>query len=90
MIICIIFQNLKSIVDIDFNVESSINTTRLNTEIEIGLSIIATIIGFNLEEGWYSFYCHDCSKKITKNGDDSDGEPFNFNGCGGVYDVFNK
>nr|KAJ0187834.1 hypothetical protein LSAT_V11C900477050 [Lactuca sativa] len=105
----------KVIVDIDFNVESSINTTQLNTETvvakpenyylrfqikniddipdyneEIGLSIIATIIGFDLEEGWYSFYCCDCSKKVTKNGNDSDGEPFNFNGCGGVSDISGK
>nr|KAJ0217447.1 hypothetical protein LSAT_V11C300142060 [Lactuca sativa] len=53
---------------------------------EIGLSIIDTIIGFDLEEGWYSFYCRDCSKKVTKNGDDSDGEPFNCN----VSNVFGK
>nr|KAJ0223431.1 hypothetical protein LSAT_V11C200100110 [Lactuca sativa] len=42
------------------------------------------------EEGWYSFYCRNCSKKVTKNGDDSDGEPFNCNGYGGVFDVFDK
>ncbi|XP_023740735.1 uncharacterized protein LOC111888845 [Lactuca sativa] len=27
---------------------------------------------------------------VTKNGDDSDGEPFNCNGYGGVFDVFDK
>ncbi|CAH1441505.1 unnamed protein product [Lactuca virosa] len=28
--------------------------------------------------------------EVTKNGDDSGGEPFNCNGCGGVSDVFGK
>nr|KAJ0217173.1 hypothetical protein LSAT_V11C300155850 [Lactuca sativa] len=101
MMICIIFQNLKRhiIVDIDLNVESSINTTQLNTKtfvakpkdyyLRFQIKNIDDILDYN-EEGWYSFYCHDCSKKVTKNSDDSDGEPFNFNGCGGVSDVFGK
>nr|KAJ0223709.1 hypothetical protein LSAT_V11C200086030 [Lactuca sativa] len=45
---------------------------------------------FRFGEGWYSFYCRDCSKNVTKNGDDSDGEPFNCNGCRVVSDVFGK
>nr|KAJ0215633.1 hypothetical protein LSAT_V11C300153060 [Lactuca sativa] len=36
------------------------------TNQEIGLSIIAIIIGFDFEEGWYSFYSRDCSEKVTK------------------------
>nr|KAJ0207492.1 hypothetical protein LSAT_V11C500246420 [Lactuca sativa] len=90
---------LRSIADIDLNVKSFINTIQLNTEtvvakpkdyyIRFQIKNIDDIPDYN-EEGWYSFYCRDCSKKVTKNGDDSDGEPFNCNGCGGVSDVFSK
>ncbi|CAH1418208.1 unnamed protein product [Lactuca virosa] len=99
----------------DLNVESSISTTQLNTNIvvvkaedyyirfpmkniddipdyndEIGLSIIAIVIDFDLNEGWYSFYCRDCSKKVSKNDDDTNDEPFTCDGCGGVSDVYSK
>ncbi|CAI9304002.1 unnamed protein product [Lactuca saligna] len=57
---------------------------------EISLSIIATIIGFDLNEDWYSFYCCDCSKKLSKNDDETNAEPFNCDGCGGVSDVYSK
>ncbi|CAH1432510.1 unnamed protein product [Lactuca virosa] len=57
---------------------------------EVGLTIIATIIGFDMDDGWYSFYCRDCSKKVTKNDDDVDAGPFHCDGCGFVSDVFGK
>ncbi|CAI9264161.1 unnamed protein product [Lactuca saligna] len=57
---------------------------------EVGLTIIATIIGFDMDDGWYSFYCRDCSKKVTKNHDDVDAGPFHCDGCGFVSDVFGK
>ncbi|CAI9271306.1 unnamed protein product [Lactuca saligna] len=57
---------------------------------EVGLTIIATIIGFDMDDGWYSFYCRDCSKKVTKNHDDVDVGPFHCDGCGFVSDVFGK
>ncbi|CAH1420694.1 unnamed protein product [Lactuca virosa] len=57
---------------------------------EVGLTIIATIIGFDMDDGWYSFYCRDCSKKVTKNDDDVDADPFHCDGCGFVSDVFGK
>ncbi|CAH1440297.1 unnamed protein product [Lactuca virosa] len=114
MLMNMVAQDL-SIADMDLNVESSINTSQLNTDTivaktedyylrspikniddipdyneEIGLPIIATVISFDLDEGWYSFYCRDCSKKVSKNDDDSNVEPFNFDGCGGVSDVYGK
>nr|KAJ0205901.1 hypothetical protein LSAT_V11C500236140 [Lactuca sativa] len=57
---------------------------------EVGLTIITTIIGFDMDDGWYSFYCRDCSKKVTKNDDDVDADPFHCDGCGFVSDVFGK
>ncbi|CAI9270623.1 unnamed protein product [Lactuca saligna] len=57
---------------------------------EVGVTIIATIIGFDMDDGWYSFYCRDCSKKFTKNDDDVDAGPFHCDGCGFVLDVFGK
>ncbi|CAH1440220.1 unnamed protein product [Lactuca virosa] len=57
---------------------------------EVGLTIIATIIGFDVDDGWYSFYCRDCSKKVTKNYDDVDAGPFHCDGCGFVSDVHEK
>ncbi|CAI9297151.1 unnamed protein product [Lactuca saligna] len=57
---------------------------------KVGLTIIATIIGFDMDDGWYSFYCRDCSKKITKNDDDVDASPFHYDGCAFVSDVFGK
>ena len=57
---------------------------------EVGLTIIATIIGFDMDDGWYSFYCRDCSKKVTKNDDDVDAGPFHCDGYGFVSDVFGK
>lgn len=56
---------------------------------EVGLSIIATIIGFDFDEGWYNFYCRTCSKKVAKN-DDTVDEPFDCEACGGVSDVYGK
>ncbi|CAI9288415.1 unnamed protein product [Lactuca saligna] len=56
---------------------------------EVGLTIIDTIIGFDLDDGWYSFYCRDCYKKVTKN-DDIDAGPFHCDDCGFVSDVFGK
>ncbi|CAH1445074.1 unnamed protein product [Lactuca virosa] len=56
---------------------------------EVGLTIIATIIGFDMDDGWYSFCC-DCSKKVTKNDDDVDAGPFHCDGCRFVSDVFGK
>nr|KAJ0212478.1 hypothetical protein LSAT_V11C400195910 [Lactuca sativa] len=83
----IIFQNLKrrTIVDIDLNVESSINTTQLNTK---------TVVS-KPEDYYLHFQIKNIDdipdyNEVTKNGDDSDGEPFNYNGCGGVSDVFGK
>nr|KAJ0189401.1 hypothetical protein LSAT_V11C800443900 [Lactuca sativa] len=80
----------RTIVDMDLNVESSNSTTHLNTGIEIGLSVIATVIGFDLVKGWYSFYCRDCSKKVSKNDDDTNTETVTCDGCGGVSDFYNK
>ncbi|CAI9299639.1 unnamed protein product [Lactuca saligna] len=57
---------------------------------EVGLTIIATIIYFDMDEGWYSFYCCDCSKKVTKNDVDVDVDPFHCDGCGLVSDVYGK
>ncbi|CAH1432477.1 unnamed protein product [Lactuca virosa] len=57
---------------------------------EVGLTIIATIIGFDMDEGCYSFYCRDCSKKVTKNDDDVDAGPFHCDGYGLVSDVYGK
>nr|KAJ0221995.1 hypothetical protein LSAT_V11C200094910 [Lactuca sativa] len=57
---------------------------------EVGLTIIATIIGFDMDDGWYSFYWCDCSKKVTENDDDVDAGPFHCDGCGFVSDVFRK
>ncbi|CAH1446828.1 unnamed protein product [Lactuca virosa] len=57
---------------------------------EVGLTIIATIIGFDMDDGWYSFYCRDCSKKVTKNDDDVDAGRFHCDGCGFVSDVVGK
>nr|KAJ0202543.1 hypothetical protein LSAT_V11C500292180 [Lactuca sativa] len=57
---------------------------------EVSLTIIAIIIGFDMDEGWYSFYCRYCSKKVTKNDDDSATGPFHCEGCGGVSDVYGK
>nr|XP_043613279.1 probable serine/threonine-protein kinase PBL11 [Erigeron canadensis] len=57
---------------------------------EVGLSIIATVIGFDFDEGWYSFYCRNCSKKVTKNDVDNAVEPFNCDVCGRVSDVYKK
>ncbi|XP_023745749.2 uncharacterized protein LOC111893894 [Lactuca sativa] len=65
------------------------NLNALDTN-EVGLTIIATIIGFDMDDGWYSFYCRDCSKKVTKNDDDVDVGPFHCDGCGFVSDVFGK
>ncbi|CAI9297384.1 unnamed protein product [Lactuca saligna] len=56
----------------------------LNYNKEISLSIIATVIGFDLDECWYSFYCRDCSNKVSTNDDDINVEPFTCDGCGGV------
>ncbi|XP_052625951.1 uncharacterized protein LOC128132969 [Lactuca sativa] len=80
-----IIAQYLSIVDIDLNVESSINTTQLNTKtfvakpkdyyLRFQIKNIDDILDYN---------------EVTKNSDDSDGEPFNFNGCGGVSDVFGK
>ncbi|KAL7616288.1 hypothetical protein Lser_V15G01849 [Lactuca serriola] len=62
----------KAIADIDLNVESSINTTQVNTKTVVAkpedyylpfqIKNIDDIPDYN-EEGWYSFYCRDCSKK---------------------------
>nr|KAJ0195625.1 hypothetical protein LSAT_V11C700346310 [Lactuca sativa] len=57
---------------------------------EVSLTIIATIIGFDMDERWYSFYCCDCSKKVTKNDDDVDVGPFHCDGCGLLSDVYGK
>ncbi|CAI9284982.1 unnamed protein product [Lactuca saligna] len=57
---------------------------------EVGLTIIVTIIGFDMDDGWYSFYCCDFSKKVTKNDDDVDAGTFHCDGCGFVSDVFGK
>ncbi|XP_052627211.1 uncharacterized protein LOC122197556 [Lactuca sativa] len=75
---------------LDTNVESSSRTSQLNSDTGVGLTIIATIIGFDMDDGWYSFYCRDCSKKVTKNDDDVDAGPFHCDGCGFVSDVFGK
>ncbi|CAH1445070.1 unnamed protein product [Lactuca virosa] len=75
---------------LDTNVESSSRTSQLNSDTEVGLTIIATIIGFDMDDGWYSFYCCDCSKKVTKNDDDVDAGPFHCVGCRFVSDVFGK
>ncbi|CAH1448680.1 unnamed protein product [Lactuca virosa] len=61
-----------------------------NLNEEVVLTIIATIIDFDMDEGWYSFYCHDYSKKVTKNDVDVDAGPFHCDGCGLVSDVYEK
>nr|KAJ0194157.1 hypothetical protein LSAT_V11C800452350 [Lactuca sativa] len=46
--------------------KSDLNALDTNVESSSLTIIIATIIGFDLYDGWYSFYCRDCSKKVTK------------------------
>nr|KAJ0221982.1 hypothetical protein LSAT_V11C200089360 [Lactuca sativa] len=48
---------------------------------KISLIIIATIIGFNADEGRYSFYCRDCSKKVAN-------KVVKCDGCEGVSNYY--
>ncbi|CAH1439858.1 unnamed protein product [Lactuca virosa] len=80
----IVAQDL-SIVDINLNVESSINTTQLNTE-----TVVAKPEDYYLRSQIKNIDDIPDYNEVTKNGDDSDGEPFNCNGCGGFSDVFGK
>nr|KAJ0217885.1 hypothetical protein LSAT_V11C300153290 [Lactuca sativa] len=62
------FPCICNLIALDVNVESigldsSTHTTQLNQDMYIGLTIIATIIKFDFDDGWYSFCCRDCSKK---------------------------
>ncbi|CAH1426927.1 unnamed protein product [Lactuca virosa] len=67
----------KAIADIDLNVESSINTTQLNTE---------TVVA-KPEDYYLRFQIKNIDDIPDYN---EDGEPFNCNGCRGVSDVFGK
>ncbi|CAH1429010.1 unnamed protein product [Lactuca virosa] len=51
---------------------------------------IDDIPDYNKTNASIHFYCHDCSKKVSKNDDDSNVEPFTCDGCGGVSDVYGK
>nr|KAJ0204072.1 hypothetical protein LSAT_V11C500274380 [Lactuca sativa] len=57
---------------------------------DINLNFVHTVIGFVLDENWYLLYCRDCSKKVNKNDDDSNVEPFNCDGCNGISNVYDK
>nr|KAJ0218007.1 hypothetical protein LSAT_V11C300152570 [Lactuca sativa] len=85
---CLFGSRLHINDDMPQILEFKSNLNALDTN-EVGLTIIATIIGFDIDDGWYSFYCRDYSKKVTKN-DDVDAGPFHCNGCGFVSDVFGK